>query len=78
MHDWDCLARVIRAQEALADGEHRLARQLLADLAKDLNPRSQHRCELCGLDFDFPGRLDEHTRIRHPTRWGDEGDDDAC
>lgn len=64
----EILARVVRAREALEDGDVSLARTSLAALEADLCP-SRAACPECGLDCRWPGLLDEHLRTVHPAVW---------
>ena len=62
------LSRIIRAREALDDGDTELATQMLTELEADLTRRRRWTCPVCGcrLRFDFPGQLETHLRVSHP------------
>jgi hypothetical protein len=78
------LARIVRAREALEDGDGDFAAQILADLEYELgglrNPLRSFPCPQCGLGFPWPGDLDTHMRFVHfdePVGSDDDpGDDD--
>jgi hypothetical protein len=72
--DLQVLSRVIRAREAVADGDLLLAEGILADLEAELTPKPTLRCRLCPSLFRFPGQLDEHLRVWHPDHWLQELD----
>jgi hypothetical protein len=58
------LARVIRAREALQDGDVGLAEQVLGDLETELTPaRRRCRCETCSVSFLWPGELQRHQDV---------------
>ena len=65
-------ATVLRALEALADGDPVLAEEILEGLAHELETElitsRGTRCGICGLRFDWPGQLAEHLRFVH---WGE-------
>lgn len=64
----EILTRIVRAREALEDGDLGLARTSLAALEADLRP-SRAVCPECRLDCRWPGLLDEHVRTVHPAVW---------
>jgi hypothetical protein len=66
--DRDILARIVHAREALEDGDEQLARTLLEGLLNEPSVPAR-RCGLCGLRFRFPGDLDAHIRVSHPSHW---------
>ena len=59
-----------RALEALADGEHDLAADLVAELvyegARALDDEPVERCPKCPATYRFPGELVEHVDRMHP------------
>lgn len=63
------LAAVVLAQEAVECGDIALVVRLLEDLEHDLRDetlaprRRRYRCETCGVDFRWPGELDDHRRF---------------
>jgi hypothetical protein len=64
------LARVVRARDALEDGDLYLAATILADLEHDLasdfsSTTEKFRCPECGSTFRWPGELDDHRRFVH-------------
>jgi hypothetical protein len=66
----DTLVRVVRLQEAIADGECDLALAMAEGLGRDLAaqlepPRRRLRCDECGFAVEWPGELDEHVRWTH-------------
>ena len=69
MRRHEVLARVVRAREALADGDLALVGQTLADLEEDLQSRRRATCPDCGLFCGWPGVLEEHVRTVHPEVW---------
>jgi len=68
------LARIVRAREALEDGDVAFAAAILADLEDDLAPagspdfdvpRQSLGCPECSLRFTWPGELDHHQQFAH-------------
>lgn len=62
----DLRARVVRAAEAISDGDGHLAVAILAGLEADLAPTPirRHACARCGAAFRWPGeRLDHEDRV---------------
>jgi hypothetical protein len=64
------LARIIRAREALEDGDVAYAAAILSDLEDDLaaeEPEQLFRfaCSRCSVRFRWPGELDHHQRFTH-------------
>jgi hypothetical protein len=66
------LARIVRAREALEDGDVGLVATILLDLEEDLaggavSPIGNRRlaCPRCSATFDWPGQLDHHQRFVH-------------
>jgi hypothetical protein len=66
----DVVSRVVRALEALEDGDLQFARALLESLLDERPRRPRWYCRHCGLRFVFPGELDEHVRVSHPGHFG--------
>ena len=61
------LAGVVRAREAIEDGDVRFAAEILYDLEEDLagalfcsTAVEQFRCPDCGATFAWPGELADH------------------
>jgi hypothetical protein len=52
-------AAVVRALEALHDGEGKMAVRLLEDLVGP-TPEPRHVCSDCGNSFCWPGQLADH------------------
>jgi hypothetical protein len=46
----------------------RLLEQDAAERAAKRKSRRPPPCRSCGLQFDFPGQLADHTRLQHPVR----------
>jgi rubredoxin len=67
------LARIVRAREALEDGDIGFAYELLTDLEHDLAGESPDfevapqslLCPDCGLRFTWPGQLADHRDFVH-------------
>jgi hypothetical protein len=65
----DLLARLIRVDEALEDGDYPFARSIVHDLLGELEPRRQPgkvACPCCALRL-WPGELDKHLSVSHWT-----------
>jgi hypothetical protein len=57
-------ARVIRAREAIVDGEHDLAVAILLELEREIGePERSPRCPDCSLTFRWPGERDRHFAV---------------
>jgi hypothetical protein len=65
------LARIVRAREALEDGDTGFAYAIVCDLEHDLggnefSPRGENlACPNCPASFRWPGELDHHQRFAH-------------
>jgi hypothetical protein len=62
----DAVARIVRALQALHDGELFVATKILEDLERELREpdfRRPHRCPNCGVAFRWVGELDHHLRF---------------
>lgn len=55
---------VLRALEALRDGDPEEARSFLSSMLRETGPR-RHSCSVCGLAFTFPGERDAHLANVH-------------
>jgi hypothetical protein len=51
---------IVRATEALDDGNPVEARAILRSVLRDRAGRRRYPCPGCGLAFEWPGLLDEH------------------
>ena len=58
-------AAVVRALEALEDGEAREAEAILRSALRR-PARRRHRCPVCGVGFPWPGQLNDHVYHVHP------------
>jgi uncharacterized membrane-anchored protein len=57
-------ARVIRAREAIVDGESGVALAILVELERELaEPERSLRCPDCSLTFRWPGERDRHFAV---------------
>ncbi len=55
-----CRAGILRAREALADGDIFLADAILSALEENGPSERPCRCEICGVGFWWPGELEAH------------------
>jgi hypothetical protein len=58
---------IVRALEALEDGDEVFAAAVLRSAASDFKGPEERcfRCPHCGLTFEFHGLLDDHVRLVH-------------
>jgi hypothetical protein len=65
------LGRIVRAREALEDGDIAFAAEILADLEIDLaggfrsTVPCSNSCPDCGRAFRWPGQLADHRDLAH-------------
>jgi hypothetical protein len=53
-------ARILRALEAIEDGERDIAVAILLDLVRDVSRPTGVTCAGCGQRFEWPGLRDAH------------------
>jgi hypothetical protein len=61
----DVCSLVVRAADALEDGDVEFTRELLALAVETIERKqpTQFRCGLCGRGFRWPGELDHHLHV---------------
>ena len=58
---------IVRALEAIEDGDVAFAEQILLSVLDDGPSRLERVCcDECGQGFEWPGLLGEHCRVMHP------------
>lgn len=61
------LAAIVAAREALGAGDQREAYLILDAVLEDGPSVRRFPCPVCGLGLEFPGLVDAHVRLVHPT-----------